>query len=199
MQGHAHQQPPIGDRTDGAIARSPDQWACVIGAASALLTQCEEFLRDVPAAVYSAESEVLPGGTVGRHLRHVVDHYVAIVTGASGAGAIDYDHRRRDTPMESDREAALAVLADVRRQVAALSCMGEATPVRVRVMLTGDGAEAVLVTTLARELAFATHHGVHHQAMMRAIAGEFGVEASREFGKAPSTIHHALASAGGHG
>lgn len=208
MQGHAHdqpdshvlRQPAVG--SSGCCSARPAQnaqWACVIGAASALLTQCEEFIREVPQSVYTTESMVLPGGTVGKHLRHVVDHYTAIVMGLSGSEAIDYDHRMRDTPMERDRETALAVLAQVRRQVSALSGMHEGTHVRVRVMLTGDGMEALLGTTLARELAFATHHGVHHQAMMRAIAGEFGVEAPRDFGKAPSTINHALASAGGPG
>lgn len=72
-------------------------------------------------------------------------------------------------------------------------------PVRVRVMVSGDGAETELVSSLARELAFATHHAVHHQAMMRAIAGEFGVEASSDFGKAPSTINHEVVKAGAEG
>jgi hypothetical protein len=46
-----------------------------------------------------------------------------------------------------------------------------------------------LVSTLGRELAFATHHAVHHQAMMKAIAFEFGVEVEECFGKAPATVN----------
>jgi uncharacterized damage-inducible protein DinB len=61
-------------------------------------------------------------------------------------------------------------------------------------MVAGDGSCATLSTTIGRELAFATHHGVHHQAMMRAIAGEFGVDVSPTFGKAPSTINHELST-----
>jgi len=169
-------------------------WLRVISAAHAMLEQCEGFVKDVPASVYGAESQVLPGGTVGKHLRHMLDHYAAILEPAvlSGSIDVDYDHRDRDTPMESDREAAMHRLGSLRDQVARLPHVSEATTVRVRIMITSDGGEATLGSTLARELAFATHHAVHHQAMMKAIAGEFGVEAAPDFGKAPSTINHLL-------
>jgi uncharacterized damage-inducible protein DinB len=167
-------------------------WLRVISAAHAMLEQCEAFVRDVPGSVYASESQVLPGGTVGKHLRHVLDHYAAIVECIDCAAEVDYDHRDRDTPMETDRDAAMARLAGLRERVAGLTRVSEATSVRVRVMVTSDGGEALLASSVARELAFATHHAVHHQAMMKAIAGEFGVEAGPEFGKAPSTINHEL-------
>ena len=63
-------------------------------------------------------------------------------------------------------------------------------PVRIRVMLSGDGTEAELDSTVVREVAFATHHGIHHVAMMKAIAGEMGVSLDGDIGKAPSTIQH---------
>lgn len=178
----------------GDGGRPSEGWLRVISAAHAMLEQCEGFVREVPGNVYASESQVLPGGTVGKHLRHVLDHYAAIVETEvlSGTGEVDYDHRDRDTPMESDREAAIARVAALRARVAGLARVSEATTLKVRVMVTGDGGEAVLGSTLARELAFATHHAVHHQAMMKAIAGEFGVEAGPEFGKAPSTINHEL-------
>ena len=43
---------------------------------------------------------------------------------------------------------------------------------------------------LGRELAFAAHHGVHHNAMINAICAELGVATPHGFGKAPSTINH---------
>jgi hypothetical protein len=57
-------------------------------------------------------------------------------------------------------------------------------------MLSGDGHEAELESTLGRELVFATHHAIHHHAMMSAIASEFGIKVGPDFGKAPSTINH---------
>lgn len=162
----------------------------VVDAARVLLAQCVTFVGDVPDAVYTAESQVMPGGTVGKHLRHVVDHYGAILRGRRDDSVIDYDHRERDVPMENCRDSARRTLTRVAGEIAALVERDMHAPVRVRVMVSGDGAETELSSSLARELAFATHHAVHHQAMMRAIAGEFGVEASADFGKAPSTINH---------
>lgn len=171
----------------------------VVDAARVLLSQCAAFVGDVPDAVYTAESQVMPGGTVGKHLRHVVDHYSAILRGRREATVIDYDHRERDVPMENCRDSARRMLAVIAEEVTALAERDMHAPVRVRVMVSGDGAETELVSSLARELAFATHHAVHHQAMMRAIAGEFGVEASADFGKAPSTINHEVVKAGAAG
>lgn len=61
-------------------------------------------------------------------------------------------------------------------------------------MVAESGLEVDLASTLGRELAFATHHAVHHAAMMKAIASEFGVTAETAFGKAPSTLLYEHAS-----
>ena len=173
----------------------PDPHSALLHGACVLLAQCQAFAREVPDAVYSAESQVMPGGSVGKHLRHLVDHYEAILHALAsetntGGGLIDYDHRERDVPMEGCRVTAIAVLASVAQRVAGLAPRELLREVRVRIMVAADGTTAELPSSLARELAFATHHGVHHQAMMKAIAGEFGVEAAPDFGKAPSTVQH---------
>ncbi|HZW10107.1 MAG TPA: hypothetical protein VFF69_09410, partial [Phycisphaerales bacterium] len=85
--------------------------------------------------------------------------------------------------------AARSHIALLRTGVAGLrGAAGE--PVTIRVMLSEDGEEALLESTVAREVAFATHHGVHHVAMMKAIAGEMGIELAADAGKAASTIQY---------
>jgi hypothetical protein len=140
-------------------------------------------------AAYTADSAVIRGGTAGKHVRHTLDHFSAALSGAIGA-TIDYDHRQRDVPMETDRRLALAAIGAIRSDLARLGETDLARPVRVRVMIGDDGAEAELISTLGRELAFAAHHAVHHHAMLKAIALEFGATLPPEFGKAPSTINH---------
>jgi uncharacterized damage-inducible protein DinB len=173
-------------------------WRHVLGAADDLLRQCESVVDEVPDTVYTAESVVMPGGTVGKHLRHVLDHFRALLCACDGA-CIDYDRRERDVPMEVDRAHARRMLAKTRGDVARLIEVKNDTPVRVRVMVKGDGTEAVLTSTIGRELAFATHHAVHHQAMIKAIAGEFGVEIPGVVGKAPSTVNHEARTADARG
>ncbi len=162
----------------------------VVLAALALLEQCGSFVGALPDTAYTADSRTIKGGTIGKHVRHVLDHYAAILVGVESATPIDYDHRERDVPMETRRQSALDGVEHTRRRLRGLSVAQLDGPVRVRVMLACDGAEAELGSTLARELAFATHHAVHHHAMIRAIAEEQGVAPAAEFGKAPSTLSY---------
>ncbi len=156
---------------------------------AALLVQCERFIGVLPAGVYSKPCAEFFGGTIGQHVRHALDHFAAPVH-AGSTGVIDYDHRERGTTVETDPRAASAELRSLRRQVEQLDERAAARAVRVRVMLSGDGQEVELVSTLARELAFAAHHAVHHHAMIAVIAQRFGITPPAEFGKAPSTINH---------
>lgn len=175
----------------------PSSHSCspLVAAAVHLLDQCAAFVEALPETVYAAPSETLPGGTVGKHLRHLLDHYAAIVTCPAGA-EIEYDHRERNVPMETSRAEALGAVRRLKDQLRAAAGREGRTPVVIRVLLSADGVEAPLSSTLGRELAFATHHAVHHQAMMRAIAGEFGIEPPPGFGVAPSTLKHERDAAG---
>lgn len=164
-------------------------------AADAILRQCAGFVEALPARAYALDSRVLAGGTVGKHVRHVLDHFSAIFVGLDTGEAIMYDRRERNVPMETSPKAAADSVAELRSRLQSTSAARLDAPVRVRVMLAGDGSEAELTSTVARELAFATHHAVHHHAMMKAIAQEHGCMADAEFGKAPSTINYARTTA----
>lgn len=165
--------------------------APVARAAQMVLAQCVEFVRQVPQPVYVAEAQTIQGGTVGKHVRHTIDHFAAALPAGEewASRPIDYDHRSRGVPMETERSCAIGIIGGLCERLAGLSERDLSRPVRVRVMLASDGAEAELTSTLGRELAFATHHAVHHFAMMKTIAAEFGILASEEFGLAPSTLH----------
>lgn len=170
------------------MERAPNATA-VGNAAIALLEQCATFIQSIPEAVYTADATTIRGGTIGKHVRHSLDHFAAALSGLSGSEPIDYDHRARNVPMETERGSALAAIRTMQSQIASLNESTITSQVRIRVMLASDGSDAVLPSTLARELAFATHHAIHHNAMMKTIAAEFGLEVGDEFGKAPSTIN----------
>lgn len=174
----------------GTCECSQPRTSQVSAAAVALLDQCEAFIRSVHARAYAAESSTIRGGTIGKHIRHTLDHFRACLDGAVLGQVADYDHRQRNVPMESDPAEALQAIAGLRARLVLISDDGLRTPVRVRVMLTGDGLHAELASTLGRELAFAAHHAVHHHAMLSAIAAEFGIATHPEFGKAPGTIQN---------
>lgn len=175
---------PTASTPSGAHAADP-----TAAAAMGVLRQCAEFIGRLPPATYSAPSAAVAGSTIGQHVRHALDHFAA-AAGAIDGAVIAYDHRERDTPIEHDPAAALAKMAALERAMAQVDAAAGAAPVRIRVMLSGAGDEATLASTLARELAFATHHAIHHHAMIATIAREHGAEPPAGFGRAPSTLHH---------
>ncbi len=162
----------------------------VVRACECILGQCASLACKLEDGSYTAESKLLKGGTIGKHLRHTLDH-VAAAVGAAGANQpIDYDHRQRGGCVESDRAEAAKAIADVCGRLRSLDARDLDRPVRVRCMLSGAGEQAEMGSTLGRELAFAMHHAIHHQAMMRAIATELGADVPDDFGVAPDTLRH---------
>ncbi len=172
-----------GSCAGGAPARAPSEAL----AAEALLRQCAGLLQHTPSQAYTTPSQILPGGTIGKHVRHLLDH---IEAAANAEEVIAYDQRARDTAVESNVLVGLGVIDRLRRRLQAFSGEALARPVRVRFMVSADGAECETGSTLGRELVFATHHAVHHQAMIGAICRELGVPVDEGFGKAPSTAAH---------
>jgi uncharacterized damage-inducible protein DinB len=163
-------------------------------AADDVLRQAVALLQTLSDHHFTAPSKVLPAGTVGKHMRHILDHYAApLHAAAAGAGdptPIDYDHRQRDTTDETHRQASIDRAVALRNLLALRTPADEERPVRIRVMLAADGTEALLTTTLGRELAFAAHHAQHHLAMIAAICREHGQTVPADLGKAPSTVNH---------
>lgn len=129
-------------------------------------------------------------GSVGAHVRHILDHVETILR--SDGAIVDYDDRRRDTLDERDPVEAVrrldAVLDDLPRLDGAPP---EASLVmRVSIGHTGRGqprAVQVVDTTVGRELAFLVSHTVHHMAMIRSLLLQRGFELPSEFGVASAT------------
>lgn len=151
-----------------------------------VLDQLCRFLAGLSAAAYGRP--LAPGGrqSLGKHVRHIIDHYEALLAAVPG-GRLDYEHRPRETwpercPREARRRleaiaAALEVLGD---------CPGSLT---LAYPLEGGGLRH-LDTSLGRELAFLTSHSIHHMALLGLLAEGLGVALPESFGIHPSTLRH---------
>ncbi len=158
-------------------------------AACAILEQCGAFVRLLDDSAYTRPSARMFGSTVGQHVRHALDHFEAACAGLADE-VIVYDRRERGTAVETSRGAALEMIDRLSSQIGSVCPTSASRSVRVEVMLSAGGDEAVLESTLARELAFAAHHAVHHHAMMASLGVEMGVTPPSGFGKAPATLVH---------
>lgn len=151
------------------------------------------LLDDLAAVVLGSSAEVytarpLPGvsGSVGQHVRHVLDHVTSLVT-ARPYGSITYDRRERGTSIETDRSAALRAMLRLKPLVTGLTDEVLDAPVVVSAVLERGRESDSARSTFRRELFCVIDHTIHHQALIAvllAIAGEGVPEA---FGFAPST------------
>lgn len=165
----------------------------VAHAAGRVLDQCAGVLHDLTDEQYTRPSRRTAGASIGQHVRHTLDHFSATLRAVEGE-VIDYDQRQRGTSVEQHREEAIRRARQIAETFADLTEHDAARPVRVRVMLSAAGDDAELPSTLGREIAFASHHAVHHHAMIISIASEFGLQLPADFGKAPSTLNHERAA-----
>lgn len=176
----------------------------------AVLGQKRALLAALQPAQYTQPCAMVGGGSVGQHLRHSLDHYRKLFEGVAAAAppssssspaassssptitTIQYDVRDRGTAIESDLAAARREVDRLMAEVQALPDEALTRPLHAAFVLSAEGEQASLPSTLGRELAFCTHHAIHHHALIRAIASALDIHAHlpADFGLAPSTAHY---------
>jgi len=138
----------------------------------------------------TVHSKYMPGSTIGKHLRHARDHFVLLLDCLSSPEphVLNYDVRSRNTPMESNRQAARdSLLATVQQLENVVPGAKLDEPITLQAITPYP---QVVQTTFGRELWFAGLHAIHHWSMVRVIAGELGIKLEDTFGFAPSTLVH---------
>lgn len=166
-------------------------------------TPAPQAVRDASVAILAQLADTLggftdeqyttpgPGGaSVGAHIRHTLDHFGKLDAGYKANHAVAYDQRERGGSIETDRQSAIVEATRLADAFGGLDSTQMDLPVTIRAMVTGDGQEAEIESTLVRELWFASHHAIHHNALLKPIASAAGVELSADFGRAPSTVNH---------
>lgn len=125
---------------------------------------------------------------VGKHFRHILDHFTCIIDGME-EGVINYENRRRGSNLESNRLSAIVEFERVQAWIDSLSPVqsGKAVTVICDVGV-GETAIASVPSSIGRELMFATSHATHHYALIKNLVK--GIETEAHFGIAPSTVNN---------
>lgn len=159
-------------------------------AITAALDQLDRVVRSLDASQYcSISCDPAFGASIGRHVRHILDHIGAIQSAATSAPVADYESRARDAQIERDPELALVEIARLREAVASMSDVDPARPAMILIAVTRGQPKVTLPSTIGRELSFILSHTVHHHAIIRTMLCGLGLSASidPEFGLAPGT------------
>jgi len=153
------------------------------------LRQAKDLLRSIDDRAYRSATDLLPGGTAGKHLRHALDFHAALLCGTR-TGRVDYARRRRDGVVEVSRAAALAALESIERRLALLGPADFDRPLVVKgeESADADGRETWSRSTVGRELEAVLSHTIHHYALMAVILRAHGIAPAPSFGVSPATL-----------
>ena len=132
-------------------------------------------------------------GPVGAHMRHVVEHYEALIHGLN-LGVVDYDRRPRDRRLEASPTLARDRLLGLRLALGQWAPDMLDRPVQVLGQggITGD-FDFRVASSVGRELVFLASHAVHHFALLAEHLQRHRVPWPVHFGKAPGTVSNEIA------
>ena len=161
-----------------------------------------EAILDSCGAAAFADACPTIGASVGAHLRHSLEHVqccssaIESLRSGSRTPILNYDGRERDAELERDP----AYLAARSRELAAGISDGDGVDLDAEVLaafaLDASGEDALLPSTLRRELAFAAHHATHHFFVAGLVAkSHLGVALPDDVGRAPATLRNDRQSA----
>jgi uncharacterized damage-inducible protein DinB len=131
----------------------------------ALLLQADGLLDRITPEDLRKERALLFGGTLGQHLRHIIEYYRQLLR-EHVTGRVSYDRRVRDPGIEQHVHAAREA---IRECVGLLRMLDGDRDLVLESELPGEARMVRQCTSLLRELTYVADHGVHHLAMVRIV------------------------------
>jgi uncharacterized damage-inducible protein DinB len=151
--------------------------------------QLVEMLETLPGNLYRRSFGQRKQHVIGKHVRHIIDHYSALLSATTSPGALlDYENRNRDLSLETDRRAGANRLSEILRTLRSRFSGNHAN--ELAMLHTSDEQGQVVTTSVDRELVFLASHTIHHMAIIGMLAEQAGVEVGAEFGVHPSTLRY---------
>lgn len=125
--------------------------------------------------------------SIGGHIRHIIEHYDALVF--RNSSQINYDLRKRDELLESSPTEAVERIEKLVKQLNEYTILEIEESIEVS-CVGGSNGEYLFSSqsTVGRELFFLNSHCVHHLAIIKPICKQFEIPLDEHFGYAPSTI-----------
>jgi hypothetical protein len=151
-----------------------------------VFVQLGETIRQLTAAAYVQPCTNLVNNTIGQHVRHIIELFQCLENGYN-EGIVNYEKRKRDTAIETNKELALQLLQEI------YSNLGRPDKELVLNASYDDhSSEPLSITTnYFREIAYNLEHTIHHMALIRVGINEVSaIELPENFGVASSTVKH---------
>lgn len=151
------------------------------------IEQAKAFLLGLTAENYQVVIKPHFASSAGAHMRHILDHYLALKDGLN-QGLINYNKRNRYSSVESCPKTALLQWQKVEQWLKEVSQLDTDMLLTVVCETSVNKTQNTQTkSTLARELVFVSSHAVHHFSLLAVINSLLGNRDEINFGIAPST------------
>lgn len=156
-----------------------------------IFLQVSDVLDQLNCEQYNLSTPVLLKATIGQHVRHIIELFIELENGYE-TGIVNYDKRKRDHRIETDRFFAKEVLWNV------FKGLNKADKQLILELDYSEVSQSSLSvqSNYNRELIYNLEHAVHHMAIIRiGINAVSLINVPENFGIATSTIKHRVSCA----
>jgi len=154
-----------------------------------LLKQLEALALQLTHNQFASALPAILGGTVGQHMRHVLEFFEMLLEG-TGNGLVAYDDRPHNALLEEDKNTACK---QTRAMAGRIQRLTKDAPLKVRINFEAEeGSGLLLQSSVARELAYTIEHAIHHMAMIKMAVNQHfpHIELPHDFGMAGATLRY---------
>lgn len=165
--------------------------ASIVQANIYFIEQGIDLLHELDEDLYHKKIGPFNKSEIGRHFRHVIEHYQSLLSRSEFL--IDYDGRSRDKKLETNR---LFMIETMEKVIIALNeFLKNPTELDSSVQIRSNEGDSEDYTTMSsstirREFQFLISHTVHHYALIGLILKTMGFQPPEDFGVAPSTLNY---------
>jgi uncharacterized damage-inducible protein DinB len=151
-----------------------------------VFSQLTDSLNQLSSEQYTLPCKNLSGNTVGQHVRHIIEMFQCLEKGYQ-TGEVDYEKRKRDQRIETNRVIANGLLKEIGEQI-----LKENKTLLLRTYYSDLQDEPEMISSnYYREISYILEHTIHHMALIRVGLRELGdIPVDDTYGVAPSTIKY---------
>ncbi|HRC33210.1 MAG TPA: hypothetical protein PK736_07175 [Bacteroidia bacterium] len=151
------------------------------------LTDLANVLHQIKDNDYCRPIAVFDNGSVGKHVRHILEFYKCLIIANKNNDVICYDNRERNLLIEENVRFAIDNITEIIDDISSIE-----QNKRMLLKSVYNDAEINTETTLLRELTYNIEHTVHHLALIRiGIVAECSyIKIDKTFGYADSTVQY---------
>ena len=151
-----------------------------------VFVQLSGTIRLLSPSQYVQQCGNLGNNTIGQHVRHVIELFQCLESGYPD-NSVNYEKRKRDVVIETDKDLALQLLQDIYNQLDRPD-----KELVLHASYDDHSDESISIpTNYFREIAYNLEHTIHHMALIRVGIKEVSdIELPDEFGVASSTVKY---------